>query len=130
MLGDLLESRASGRGQRVGWVRGSSSAGFGLMAFTAGKIADTFAINIPFYISAALLAVAFVLALGLKEERFKRDRVPATFEWRSAWQAFLARFRDAWAVIGGRDEALTATPSAPAPSCRWRRCWSRRSFSR
>lgn len=115
MLGDLLESRASGRGQRVGWVRGSSSAGFGLMAFTAGKIADTFAINIPFYISAALLAVAFVLALGLKEERFKRDRVPASFEWRSAWQAFLARFRDAWAVIGGRDEAFDRDTVSTGP---------------
>ncbi|NLX37250.1 MAG: MFS transporter [Chloroflexi bacterium] len=115
MLGDLLESHASGRGQRMGWVRGSSSAGFGLMAFTAGKIADTFAINIPYYISAALLALAFVLAVALKEERFKREKAAGSFEWHSAWQAFLARFRDAWAVIAGNDDAFDGDTVSTGP---------------
>jgi MFS family permease len=101
MLGDLLEGRSAQRGQRMGWVRGISSAGFGLTAFTAGKIADTFQINVPFYISAALLAVAFVLAVNIKEQRFAPTAGLPPFDWHTAWRSFLARFEDAWGVVRG-----------------------------
>ena len=101
MLGDLLEGRDAQRGQRMGWVRGISSLGFGLMAFGSGKIADTFQINIPFYISSALLAVALVLALNIKEQGFAPTAAPPPFDWRTAWRSFLARFQDAWGVIVG-----------------------------
>lgn len=115
MLGDLLETRTTQRGQRMGWVRGSSSLGFGLMAFTAGKIADTFALNVPYYISALLLAIALLLTVVLKEERFQRAQVARPFEWHSAWQSFLSRFRDAWSVIAGHDAAFDGDTVSTGP---------------
>ncbi|MEN6480535.1 MAG: MFS transporter [Anaerolineales bacterium] len=115
MLGDLLETRTTQRGQRMGWVRGSSSLGFGLMAFTAGKIADTFALNVPYYISALLLAIALLLTVVLKEERFQRVQEAHPFEWHGAWQSFLARFRDAWSVISGHDAAFDRDTVSTGP---------------
>jgi len=115
MLGDLLETRASGRGARMGLVRGSSSLGFGLMAFGAGKLSDMFAINVPFYISAGLLAIAFLLTLRLQEERFVGARRLGRFDWHSAWQSFATRISDAWSVISGHDVTLEGEAATKGP---------------
>ncbi len=67
LMGDLLEGRPDERGRRMGTYRGLGSLGFGLTAFLSGSVADRFSIRVPFALSALTLAVAFVLALQIKE---------------------------------------------------------------
>jgi len=76
LMGDWLEQEAADRhdagsrstaGRRMGTYRGLASLGFGLMAFISGSIADRFSLRTPFAIGALFLAVAFVLALRVRE---------------------------------------------------------------
>ena len=77
LMGDWLEydagdsKPASGSGptagRRMGTYRGWASLGFGLMAFIAGTIVERLSIRTPFGLSALLLALGFVLALGVSE---------------------------------------------------------------
>ena len=67
LMGDLLEQRTDERGRRMGIYRGLGSLGFGLMAFLSGSVADWLSINVPFYLSATFLVVAFFLALRVED---------------------------------------------------------------
>ena len=69
LMGDLLERRTGTRGCRMGIFRGLGSLGFGLMAFLSGSIADWFSIRVPFVVAAALLSVAALCSLGIREAR-------------------------------------------------------------
>lgn len=67
LMGDLLEQRASERGRRMGVYRGLGSLGFGLTAFMSGGIADWLSLRATFGLAAVLVALAFLLALSIKE---------------------------------------------------------------
>jgi MFS family permease len=67
LVGDLLERSDRARGRRMGVFRGLGSLGFGLMAFLSGTVADTLSLRVPFALSGALLVVAFVLVLQVRE---------------------------------------------------------------
>jgi len=82
LMGDWLEHEAAERsdsgsrgtaGRRMGTYRGLASLGFGLMAFFSGAIADRLSLRAPFVIGALFLAVAFVLALSLREPASEGD---------------------------------------------------------
>ena len=51
----------------MGTFRGLGSLGFGLMAFLSGSIADRLSIRVPFGLAAVFAAIAFVLALRVRE---------------------------------------------------------------
>ena len=53
----------------MGIFRGLGSLGFGLMAFTSGSIADWLSIRVPSVVAAALLGVAALCSLGIREAR-------------------------------------------------------------
>jgi MFS family permease len=67
LMGDLLEQRGGGRGRRMGLFRGLGSLGFGLMAFTSGTLAALVSLRLPFGLAAGLAALAFLLALRVRE---------------------------------------------------------------
>jgi MFS family permease len=67
LMGDLLEHRTGARGFRMGIYRGLCSLGFGAMAFFSGSMADRLALNAPYGTSTALLVVALILSLRVKE---------------------------------------------------------------
>jgi MFS family permease len=67
LMGDLLELRGGGRGRRMGTYRGLASLGFGLTALLSGSLADWLSIRVTFDVAAVLVAVAFFLALRIKE---------------------------------------------------------------
>ena len=67
LMGDLLEQRPAERGRRMGVYRGLGSLGFGIMAFLSGRLADRFALRVPFTLAACLALVACVLALSIHE---------------------------------------------------------------
>lgn len=67
LLGDLLEQRSDERGRRIGVYRGLGSLGFGLMAFLSGSVADWLSLRATFGLAAAFTALAFILALRVKE---------------------------------------------------------------
>ena len=76
LMGDWLEHGEAGRagagsrgtaGRRMGTYRGLASLGFGLMAFVSGSVADRLSLRAPFAVGALFLAVAFVLALGIRD---------------------------------------------------------------
>lgn len=76
LMGDWLEheavasSDAGSRGtagRRMGTYRGLSSLGFGLMAFVSGSVADQYSVRVPYLIGAVFLAIAFFLAMGVRE---------------------------------------------------------------
>jgi MFS family permease len=82
LMGDWLEHEAANRpdsgsrgtaGRRMGTYRGLASLGFGLMAFVSGTIADRLSLRAPFVIGAVFLALAFVLALRLREPASEGD---------------------------------------------------------
>ena len=82
LMGDWLEHEAADRrdagsrgtaGRRMGTYRGLSSLGFGLMAFVSGSIADRLSLRAPYVIGALFLAVAFVLALSVREPASEGD---------------------------------------------------------
>jgi MFS family permease len=67
LMGDLLEQRHGERGRRMGVYRGLGSLGFGLTAFLSGSIADWLSLRATFGLAAAFVALAFLLALNVKE---------------------------------------------------------------
>jgi MFS family permease len=67
LVGDLLERSERDRGRRMGVFRGLGSLGFGLMAFLSGTVADATSFRVPFALSGAFLAAAFVLVLRVRE---------------------------------------------------------------
>ncbi len=76
LIGDWMEHRqeSAGRGdgrstagRRIGTYRGLASLGFGSMAFISGSIADWSSLRVPFMLAGGILAVAFLLALGVSE---------------------------------------------------------------
>lgn len=67
LMGDLLEKRTNTRGFRMGVYRGLCSLGFGSMAFFSGSVADRLTLNAPYGTSTALLVVALILSLYVKE---------------------------------------------------------------
>jgi len=82
LMGDWLEHGEAARpgsgsrgtaGRRMGTYRGLASLGFGLMAFVSGSIADRLSLRAPFAIGALFLAIAFVLALRVREPAAEDD---------------------------------------------------------
>jgi MFS family permease len=76
LIGDWMEhaQKRSGRsdgvgsaGRRIGTYRGLASLGFGAMAFVSGMVADRFSLRTPFLLAGGILAVAFLLSLGVSE---------------------------------------------------------------
>ena len=76
LMGDLLEGRGGGRGRRMGTYRGLASLGFGLTAFLSGSVADWLSLRATFHLAAILLAVAFFLALRVKEPSLPDPSAP------------------------------------------------------
>jgi MFS family permease len=65
-MGDLLANRG-GRGRRMGLYRGIGSLAFAGGAMIGGRLADAATLRVPFIVSAALYALAALIALALRE---------------------------------------------------------------
>jgi MFS family permease len=67
LMGDLLEQRPGERGRRMGIYRGLASLGFGIMAFTSGRLADRFSLRLPFAVAAGLALTACAVSCTIRE---------------------------------------------------------------
>jgi len=77
LIGDLLEQRAA-RGRLMGLYRTFGSLAFALAALFGGSLADQFSLRLPFLLSAGFFALAFLLALAIRERPFTpRPATPA-----------------------------------------------------
>ncbi len=66
LMGDLLEKGGRSRGRRMGTYRGLASLAFGIPAFASGELAEIWSLRGPYLIGAGCLAVALVLAIGVR----------------------------------------------------------------
>jgi MFS family permease len=111
LMGDLLERRPDERGRRMGTFRGLCSLGFGLMAFTSGSIADWLSLRVPFGLAAVFAAVAFTLALSIREPASDSARRQIqTFTPADAWAYLRSLLRSSWKGLATRmGQLLTAS---------------------
>ncbi len=86
LIGDLLAHQDSGRGRRMGTLRGIGSLGFGTMAFISGSVADLTSIRIPYVVAGVLALLATLAALKVRETEawsdIGRDQRPSKL-WRT-----------------------------------------------